>query len=157
MIFIILKGLFIFYFCLMLSNECKYGIRAVTFLVEMNPLEKYIGSKEIAEHLEIPAPFLAKILQKLSKENVISSAKGPRGGFYLTEKNFKKIIMDIVDCIDGRDIFEKCFLGLPVCSDKNPCALHNLVVGYRNAIRDNFKAKTLVDLPNLNKGMDQSS
>ena len=157
MIFIILKGLFIFYFCLMLSNECKYGLRAVTFLVEMNPLEKYVGSKEIAEHLEIPAPFLAKILQKLSKENVISSAKGPGGGFYLTEQNLNNTIMDIVNCLEGKDIFEKCFLGLPICNDKNPCALHYLVVDYRNAIRDKFNAITIVDLPNLNKGMEQRS
>ncbi len=157
MIFIILKGLFIFYFCLMLSDECKYGLRAVTYLVEINPIKKYMGSKEIAEHLEIPAPFLAKILQKLSKENVISSAKGPGGGFFLTEQNLQKTLMDIVNCLDGKDIFEKCFLGLPVCNDKNPCALHYLVIDYRNTIRDQFHTKTLDDLPNLNKGMDQHS
>lgn len=157
MIFIIKKGLFIFYFCFMLSNECKYGLRAVSYLVEMNPLEKYVGSKEIAEHLEIPAPFLAKILQKLSKGNLISSAKGPGGGFFLTEQNLEKTLMDIVNCLDDKDIFEKCFLGLPVCNDKNPCALHYLVVDYRNTIRDQFQTKTLVDLPHLNKGMDQRS
>jgi Rrf2 family protein len=141
----------------MLSNECKYGIRAVVFLVNKNHLNKYFGSKEIAEHLDIPAPFLAKILQKLSRGNIISSAKGPGGGFYLTAENRQSTLMDIVNCLDGPGIFEKCFLGLPVCNDKNPCAVHHLVVNFRNTIRDNFQTKALADLADLDKGMDYSA
>ncbi|MFD1314611.1 RrF2 family transcriptional regulator [Namhaeicola litoreus] len=137
----------------MLSNECKYGIRAVAYLVDLSHLNKHVGSKEMAEHLDIPAPFLAKILQKLSRGNVISSAKGPGGGFFLKDENMTRTLIDIVNCIDGPGVFEKCFLGLPVCNDKNPCAVHHLVVNFRNTIRDHFQTKTFADFPYLDKGM----
>ena len=71
----------------MLSNSSKYAIRAVLYLANNSSVEKKLGSKKIAEEIDIPAPFLAKIFQVLSKANIISSTKGPNGGFYLTEKD----------------------------------------------------------------------
>ena len=104
----------------MLSNSCKYAIRAILYLAYNSSKSMKIGSKDIAEKISIPAPFLAKIFQKLSKEKIIRSSKGPHGGFYLTEKEQSKTLIDVVQCIDGLGIFENCFLGLPKCSDGTP-------------------------------------
>ena len=65
----------------MLSNSSKYAINAVIYLAANSSESKRIGVKEVADALHIPLPFLAKILQALVRKKVISSNKGPGGGF----------------------------------------------------------------------------
>jgi Rrf2 family iron-sulfur cluster assembly transcriptional regulator len=71
----------------MLSSATKYTIRAVLYLATYTDISNKIGVKQIAEDLEIPQPFLAKLLQQLSRSKLVSSSKGPSGGFYLSEHN----------------------------------------------------------------------
>ena len=87
----------------MLSKSSKYAIRAVLHLsLNSNENKKY-SPKKIAEMINIPAPFLAKTLQELTKRNIISSTKGRNGGFYLTKADKLNPMLSIVDCIDGLD------------------------------------------------------
>ena len=130
----------------MLSNSCKYAIRAILYLAYNSSKSKKIGSKIIAERLSIPAPFLAKIFQKLSKEKLISSSKGPHGGFYLTEKELSKTLFDVVKCIDGLSLFENCFLGLPKCSDENPCAIHSIVSPCKKHLRQELSDRSIAEI-----------
>ena len=67
----------------MLSNSSKYAINAILYLAIHTSINNKIGVKEIAEALNIPSPFLAKILQILAKKNAISSSKGPGGGLFI--------------------------------------------------------------------------
>ncbi len=130
----------------MLSKASKYAIRAVLYLAENSDKNKKFGSKQIAEELEIPYHFIAKILQKLSKEGVISSSKGPRGGFYMTKSNARNNVCRILDIIEAEKIFEPCFLGLPQCSDENPCPVHHIVAPFKEAIIEKFQNQTIADL-----------
>ncbi len=50
----------------MLSNACKYAIRSMLYLVLHTDETKKIGAKKIAEDLDAPQPFLAKLLQQLT-------------------------------------------------------------------------------------------
>ncbi|GAB4206522.1 MAG: Rrf2 family transcriptional regulator [Bacteroidia bacterium] len=115
----------------MLSQKCKYALRCVLYLSLESSENKKIGSAEIAEHLKIPAAFTSKILQQLVSNSIVSSTKGPNGGFYLSKENKKKKLIDIVECIDGLDFFHQCGLGLDKCSDKKPCPLHEDFVKIR--------------------------
>jgi len=130
----------------MLSNSCKYAVRAILYLAYNSSESKKVGSKVIAEKISIPAPFLAKIFQKLSKEKIIRSAKGPHGGFYLTETELSKTLFDVVKCIDGLSLFENCFLGLPKCSDENPCAIHNIVSPCKKHLRHELSDKSIAEI-----------
>lgn len=130
----------------MLSNQSKYAIRAVIYLAINSSKTNKLGSKKIAELIDIPAPFLAKIFQTLSRKGIILSTKGPNGGFYLTEKELSKNLLDIIECIDGLESFNTCFVGLPKCSDENPCAIHHIVAPFRNTL---IKELTERDIANF--------
>lgn len=127
----------------MLSNQSKYAIRSVLYLAVYTNETTKMGSKEVAEKIKVPAPFLAKILQKLAKNNVISSTKGPKGGFYLTEKDNLNSMLDIVRIIEGLDLLSECFLGLPRCGDENPCAIHHLVAPFKDTMLRGMGDKTI--------------
>jgi len=129
----------------MLSKQSKYAIRAVLYLAIHSNSKNKMGSKEVAKKIDIPAPFLAKIFQSLSKTKLIRSAKGPNGGFYLTDKEKQNNLLDIIACIDGLRKFNECFIGLPKCSDENPCAIHHIVSPFKTKLEEELTNKTIAD------------
>ena len=129
----------------MLTNSSKYAIRAVLYLAVYTNENKKMGSKEVADTIKVPAPFLAKILQKLVKDDLISSVKGPRGGFYLTKENLEKSMLDIVASSEGIDLFKECFLGLERCGDDNPCAIHHMVAPFKKTMIEGMGDKNIAE------------
>ena len=129
----------------MLSKSSKYAIRGVLYLSLNSDEEKKYNPKEIAEVISIPAPFLAKILQELAKNKLISSTKGRNGGFYLTKVNRLNSMLSIIDCIDGLNKFDECFIGLPKCSDSSPCAVHHIVSPLKNDLLKVLKNNNIDD------------
>jgi len=110
----------------MLSNSCKYAIRAVIYLGIESEKTKVLGVNKIAEALKIPMPFLSKIFQSLAKNKILISVKGPYGGFGFARPLGKITLMDIIEVIDGKDLFERCLMGFNPCSnDKDKCCPAN--------------------------------
>jgi Rrf2 family protein len=133
----------------MLSNTSKYAIRAVIYLAVNSEAGNKIGIKQISKDLDIPAPFLGKILQLLAKHKLLSSTKGPNGGFGLTKTKEDIFLMDIVEVIDGIDSFHKCVIGVKYCAEQEkPCALHTRYSHLREEIRKTFEAVTIRELSN---------
>lgn len=105
------------------SQATKYGIRAVLYLAESGG-ETPLMSRQIAKALRVPEPFLAKILQQLSKRGVLRSFKGRGGGFVLARPASQIHLGEIVEAVEGTQFGEECILGLEACSPEDPCPLH---------------------------------
>jgi Rrf2 family protein len=134
----------------MLSATCKYGIRAVLFIASKPEPKANTGLKEIAEKLNIPQPYLAKILQVLAKRKILHSTKGPHGGFYLLIPSSKLTLMDIIDAIDGRNFFDSCYATGEKCNldrqDDGRCVLHNDLRVEKLHLERFFSSKTIDQL-----------
>ncbi len=106
------------------SRHCEYALQAVMYLA-LRPNGEMTSIKELTKKLDIPYHFLAKILQDLTYKGLLSSQKGPSGGFALGMPAKDITLFHIVEAIDGVDFTNKCLLGFPECSGKNPCAVHD--------------------------------
>ena len=129
----------------MLTNASKYAIRSVLFLAQKSSMNNKYSAKLIAKELDIPLHFIAKLLQPLVKNDIISSLKGPTGGFYFTDENGKKKVCDIINTIQGDDVFNHCFMGLERCSGVNPCPIHHIVAPFKEKLLESFEMKTLTE------------
>lgn len=136
----------------MLSATCKYGIRAVIFIASRPDQNINTGLKQISDELRIPLPYLAKILQVLSRKKILHSSKGPHGGFYLLIPAEKLTLMDIIEAIDGGDFFDSCYVTGEKCNfdqpDKGVCILHNDLRKEKDNLAKFFSSKTIEDLAN---------
>lgn len=130
----------------MLSNSSKYAIKAVLFLALHSSKENKILAKDISKPINVPQAYIAKLLQPLVKENIISSTKGPKGGFYLEEVNLNKSVMSIVMVIDGEDKWDTCMLSLEKCHAEKPCPLHATLSASRHKILESLKDKSIKDV-----------
>lgn len=111
------------------------------------------GIKEIARFTDTPEPFIAKVLQVLVRKGIVSSAKGPNGGFYLDSRMSRIALVDIVRAIDGDSLFLSCGLGIKNCSERKPCPIHFEYKGIRDRLTEMLKNNSIQDLANgLAKG-----
>jgi len=119
----------------MLTLTCKTAIKAVIYLASKFESGDKTGIKEIAKYIDASEHTLGKLLQTLVKVEVINSIKGPNGGFYITAKQKNQPIINIVEAIDGKEVFRECGLGFSKCSSTHPCPLHE---DYK-PVRDTFE------------------
>lgn len=142
----------------MLSSTCKYGIRATVYIAGNSKYGEMIGIKKISEDLDLPMPFLAKILQQLVKEKILVSSKGPHGGFSIERDPGKIYIIELVKAIDGEDTFHRCLLRNDNCvnvlKSGTRCILHDDYVKARDSIEKLFENKTVENLVSIARESD---
>ena len=127
------------------SRSAEYAIRAFVHLAQVQE-GKYAMVKNIAEQEEIPAHFLAKILQQLARKGLLRSSKGPTGGFALRVDPSEIRLLDIVEALDGLAPYQQCASGLSECSDDMPCSMHDSWIALRSRIMDYLGKNTIADL-----------
>jgi len=131
----------------MFSKSCEYGLRATIFIAEESSSNQRVGLKAIAKAINSPEAFTAKILQLLTKNNIVTSIKGPHGGFLIEESRLKEIkLIQIITILDGNKIFYGCGLGLDQCDENFPCPLHNQFVKVKEELRMMFENNSLQDI-----------
>ena len=113
----------------MLSNTCKYALRALI----------YLGKFSVED----------KILQNLVKQKLLVSTKGPNGGFALAKDAKDVTLWEIVTKVDGEEFFTNCLISLEPCKTHDPskplCPVHAQYDKLRKDISE-FYQKTTLDV-----------
>ena len=131
----------------MFSKTAEYALRATIFIAQKGTIDNKLSIDEIAKAIDSPQSFTAKILQMLAKDDkVVSSVRGPHGGFYLTKQSKKLPVRAILEAVNEDNILKKCVLGLQQCSEINPCPMHAEYKMIRAALNQLFEKKTIQHL-----------
>src|SRR5690348_13723969 len=137
----------------MLSTSCKYALRAAVYLMARTSELSKAGVHEIAKEIEANEHTTGKILQLLAREKIISSTKGPNGGFYMASNSRPVHLIEIVKVVDGVHFFFECGLGLHKCSEKKPCPIHFTYKLSTEKLYREFSSITIQELAaNIEKG-----
>lgn len=139
----------------MFSKACEYGIKAAVFIAIKSKQNCRVRLNEIANEINSPIAFTAKILQQLSRSLIIDSVKGPTGGYEISNKKAAEITLSkIVSAIDGDTIYKGCGLGFPNCDENKPCSVHHQFKSVRNDLKKMLETTTLLDLSeDVNNGI----
>ncbi|MFT0714694.1 RrF2 family transcriptional regulator [Flagellimonas lutimaris] len=131
----------------MFSKACEYGIRAAVYIALQSLDGRRVSVTEIAEEIDSPVAFTAKILQQLTRNNIVHSVKGPTGGFEIDRGAMDTVKLSmIVKAIDGDKIYVGCGLGLKECNAEMPCPLHDRFVDIRTNLRTMLQSTSLYEL-----------
>ena len=85
---------------LKLTKKIDYGLLAIAYIAG-NYGERVVNTKEIAEMYSIPVELLAKILQRMVKEGLITSFSGPKGGYSLSKSPSDITVAQIISALEG--------------------------------------------------------
>ena len=131
----------------MFSKACEYGIRASIYIAEQSMIGIRVNQKQISKAIDSPVAFTAKILQQLTKNNIINSEKGPSGWFIMVPQSIEKVkLSHVVYAIDGDEVYKGCGLGLKKCNEKKPCPAHNKFKIVRDELKDMLETTTIKEL-----------
>lgn len=138
------------------SKTCELGLQAVLFL-SIKKEKRIFTATEVSQELKVPKEYISKVMQILTESGIIGSKKGKNGGFYLAKSPSSIKLIEIVEAIDGLEIFNNCVLGFPGCSNESPCPVHEKWGKLRddaykmlsNETLEQLKEKTLHKLVNL--------
>jgi Rrf2 family protein len=144
------------------SNPSEYAIRALSELVIMaqetasaiaspvpvaSPSRRagFVMLDRLTEQASLPREFLAKIFRQLVEGGILTSAKGPGGGFSLARPPHDISLLQVIEVIDGGHQIDGCVVGLARCTDQMPCPQHDLFKPIRQRLRAYLSTTTLAD------------
>ena len=106
-----------------LSRPAEYALRAMTYLARLKTGIR-IRTRDLAEAVNVPAPFLSKILGRLTAVGILEAQKGHHGGFVLARPPAEVKFIDILRAVDFEPAADHCLFGWESCDAENPCPLH---------------------------------
>ena len=131
----------------MFSKACEYGIKASVYIVEQSLKDQKVSLKDVAKAIDSPESYTSKILQQLSRKDIILSEKGPTGGFSMDKTLLDTMkLSSIVSAIDGDSIYTECGLGFHKCNESKPCVIHQQYRLIRNDLRKMLEETLLINL-----------
>lgn len=128
------------------SKSFGYALRGVLYIIMAGEKKPMVQLDEIASELAIPRHFLGKVMKKLVKGGVLSSLKGPYGGFCTNEITMETTLLKLVDLTGEPEEFTSCVLRLRKCNAENPCPMHHQIESLRDQWQTLLMSTTVGDL-----------
>jgi Rrf2 family protein len=105
----------------LLNRDTDYAVKALLYITQINP--KRMSVSELVNALDIPRPFLRKILQILNREGVLNSFKGKGGGFVLAMPPEEILLTRLIDIFQKPVKLTECIFKKKICADVGTCPL----------------------------------
>ena len=118
----------------MLSSTSDYALRAILVLAQASD-GRPLRADQIARATGSPANYLAKTLNALAKTGLVTSTRGPFGGFVLAVPATELTLARVIDCFDEPRPQTRCLLGSAPCDPRRPCAAHHRWTAINSARR----------------------
>jgi Rrf2 family protein len=122
-------------------NSCtEYAFFALKYMADVG---RVTSAQELSEKLEIPRPYLRRILQELTRNELISSRRGQKGGFTLTKDHDSVNLLQVLDIFQGSVNVPKCNDDKAGCDRITRCALRSHFDLLEQNLRNQLKSITL--------------
>jgi Rrf2 family protein len=123
-------------------------------ILSLVPPGRCLSGARLAEYHAVPAPYLAKHLQALTRAGLLESVPGPKGGYRLARPADQITMLEVVEAIDGPEPAFTCNEirrrgpagGLPASHYPKPCGIHAVMVRADEAWRREIAATTIAEL-----------
>lgn len=127
---------------MILSRTSQYAIQALIYIAAQ-PRGVPVLNRVVAQYLNVPPAYLAKVMQTLGRGKLLRSFRGRQGGFCLRDGCEKTDLMQILTLVEGAGLTENCVLGLKVCSDETRCPMHAKWTPIKASIVELLQTQTL--------------
>lgn len=130
---------------MILSQTAVYALKATLYLAE-NQADGRVRVDDMAAALGVPRNYLSKILNVMARVGILSSTRGPNGGFRLSGDPAETNLATVISPFDDIGGASACFLGQERCSDTAPCAAHARWRSLRSGVLGFLTETTVHDL-----------
>ena len=144
-----------------ISDGVEWGLHCGVLLGFLPP-DASLPTARLAEYHGVPAAYLAKHLQAMSRAGLLASVQGPHGGYRLARPPAEISVLDVVEAIDGRESAFQCSeirrrgpAARPAREYRVPCAIHAVMNDADSAWRESVGRGAVGDL--MDRGVARAS
>jgi Rrf2 family protein len=119
---------------------------AIHYIAVSERMSGAVSAKRIADEFHIPPELLAKILQRLAKEGLITSQNGPKGGYVLSRQPAAITVGEVVRALEGPIRIVECYEDASECPQMERCNLRRPVQKIQAAITHMLDSMSLAEL-----------
>jgi Rrf2 family protein len=135
-----------------LSDGVEWGLHCGVLLGFLPP-DASLPTARLAEYHDVPAAYLAKHLQAMSRAGLLVSVQGPGGGYRLARPASEISVLEVVEAIDGCESAFRCSeirrrgpAARPAREYRVPCAIHAVMNDADEAWRTELRGVSIADL-----------
>ncbi|MDR0553905.1 MAG: Rrf2 family transcriptional regulator [Treponema sp.] len=132
-----------------ITTRGRYALRASLALAKMGKDGSPVSIGDLSEQEHISSLFLEQIFFKLRKAGIVSSVRGPGGGFCFAQPLENLTVKEILDAA-GEDLelhpCERAADKIQNCDRIGCCLSHSVWVGVTEMLNDYFKNITLASI-----------
>ncbi|HVX11825.1 MAG TPA: Rrf2 family transcriptional regulator [Pirellulales bacterium] len=126
----------------MISQTAEYALRAIVYLADRNDAPQ--TTQQIAEVTHVPAGYLAKVMQGLSRAGLVHAQRGLHGGFTLARPAAELTVLDVVQAVDPLQRIKHCPLGIE--GHQSLCPLHRRLDNAAAMVEQALGESTIAEL-----------
>lgn len=131
-----------------LSKESESGLNGIVALAALPP-GTIRSVAELAEATGLSRPFLAKIFQRLARAGLLQAHRGRAQGYALMQPPESISLRDVLEAIEGTQLFGHCVFWSSACSEERPCVLHAIWCEAAVRERELLEGTSVADLARL--------
>ncbi len=138
---------------MMLGTKARYAVMAMVELASCDQ-SKPTRLKEISERQEIPLAYLEQIFSLLRQHGIVSSVKGPGGGYVLARQRAAISVADVVNASEEPTKITRCEAHSQegCMASKTRCLTHDLWEGLERQIQHYLSKISLEDVCTRKQG-----
>jgi Rrf2 family protein len=139
---------------MILNQSAHYALRAVLFLAQNNEVGAQ-NADVIAAAIGVPRNYLGKVLHTLGRSRVLTSVRGPHGGFKLAAAADCIPLEAVITPFQTLPTSSVCLLGDRVCNPLQPCGAHAQWRRMSDPVTAFFRETTIASMLASQNGEDQ--
>ncbi len=137
---------------LKLTKKTDYGLMAMNSIAEEGAFGSPVNIKTIADRYRIPLELLAKILQRLAKQGLITAHTGPKGGYSMAKPPSEITVAEVVEAIEGPIGIVDCYHDDDqICDQLERCNIRRPLRIIQDSFLHLLESMTLEEMHSLDK------
>ena len=146
---------------LKLTKKVDYALIALMHLAQQGgDGDAASSAREIATGYGLPPDLLAKILQKLAREGLVTSQQGTKGGYRLGQPAERIDVVRVIEAVDGPLSITQCISEVGNCEQFDTCNIKSPLARLNDQVLRMLGQMTIArmceeDLQNLTGGLDE--
>jgi len=128
-----------------LTRAADYGVRVMIYLTGLGEFRR-LSLHTLAESTGAPESFLSKVLQALTRGDLLVSQRGQAGGFALSARGREASMRDVIEAVDGPIYLNLCLRSGKSCARKAWCPAHPVWARAQQAMVDVLDGARIEDL-----------
>ena len=134
-----------------ITTRGRYALRASLALAKLGKDGNHVSINQLSEEENLSPVFLEQIFFKLRKAGIVTSMRGPGGGFNFAKPMNELTVKEILDAA-GEDLsLTLCDKSMDICVREGNCLSHSVWAGLMTIINNYFAGITLESIIEGNK------